>query len=155
MARAKYEHEVVKMDQTPMIDIVFQLIIFFMLVTDMSQQDLAEVKLPYAATAAKDELMKGRLTFNVLRDGEIEIKRAKQGTLDDPATQNWVRGFLVREVAKGKLEEDGTSERAILIRADKDTEFKHVQKILRICGETGIRIYKIHLGASQTAPVQR
>jgi biopolymer transport protein ExbD len=138
------------MDMTPMIDVVFQLIIFFMLVTDMSQQDLAELKLPYAQTAAKDELMKGRLTFNLHRDGEIEIKRAKQGTMDDTNTQNWVRGFLVREVAKGKLEPDGTSERAILIRADKDTEFKHVQKLLRVCGETGIRIYKIHLGAAQT-----
>ena len=153
MARAKHEHEVVKMDQTPMIDIVFQLIIFFMLVTDMSQQDLAELKLPYAREAAKDELMKGRLTFNVLKDGEIEIKRSRKGTMDDAGTQNEVRGYLVREVAKGKLEPDGTSERAILIRADRDTEFKHIQKILRVCGETGIRIYKIHLGASQTPPL--
>jgi biopolymer transport protein ExbD len=152
MARAKHDFEATKMDMTPMIDVVFQLIIFFMLVTDMSQQDLAELHLPYAERAAKDELMKGRLTFNVLKDGEIEIKRAKQGTMDDPDTQNWVRGFLVREVAKGKLEPDGTSERAILIRADRDTEFKHIQKLLRVCGETGIRIYKIHLGASQTPP---
>jgi biopolymer transport protein ExbD len=146
------EHEAVKMDMTPMIDVVFQLIIFFMLVTDMSQQDLAELKLPYAQTAQKDELMKGRLTLNVQRDGEIVIKRDRKGTMDDANTQTWVRGFLQREVQKGKLEPDGTSERAILIRADKTTEFKHVQKILRVCGETGIRIYKIHLGASQTAP---
>lgn len=143
------EHEAVKMDMTPMIDVVFQLIIFFMLVTDMSQQDLAELKLPYAETSQKDELMKGRLTFNILRDGEIEIKRDRKGSMDDANTQNWVRGFLSREVAKGKLEADGTSDRAILIRADKESEFKHVQKILRVCGENGIRIYKIHLAAAQ------
>ncbi len=152
MARAKHEFDATKLDMTPMIDVVFQLIIFFMLVTDMSQQDLAELKMPFAATAAKDELMKGRLTFNVLKSGEIEIKRARKGTMDEAGTQEEVRGYLVREVAKGRKESDGTSERAILIRADKDTEFKHVQKILRVCGETGIRIYKIHLGASQTPP---
>ncbi|MBM3984152.1 MAG: biopolymer transporter ExbD [Planctomycetes bacterium] len=143
------EHETIKMDMTPMIDVVFQLIIFFMLVTDMSQQDLAELKLPYAQKAAKDELMKGRLTFNLLKDGEIEIKRDRKGTMDDPGTQNWVRGFLQREVAKKPLEPDGTSDRPILIRADRETEFKHVQKILRVCGENGIRIYKIHLAAAQ------
>ncbi len=146
---AAMEHETVKMDMTPMIDVVFQLIIFFMLVTDMSQQDLAELKLPYAQTAAKDELMKGRLTFNLLKDGEIEIKRDRKGTMDDPNTQDWVRGFLQREVAKKPLEPDGTSDRPILIRADRETEFKHVQKILRVCGENGIRIYKIHLAAAQ------
>ena len=146
---AAMEHESVKMDMTPMIDVVFQLIIFFMLVTDMSQQDLAELKLPYAQTAAKDELMKGRLTFNLLKDGEIEIKRDRKGTMDNPDTQTWVRGFLQREVAKKEREPDGTSDRPILIRADRETEFKHVQKILRICGENGIRIYKIHLAAAQ------
>ncbi len=145
------EHEPIKLDMTPMIDVVFQLIIFFMLVTDMSQQDMADLKLPYAQQAQKDELLKGRLTFNLHKDGVIEIKRDPKGTMDDVNTQNWVRGFLQREVVKGKREADGTSERAILIRADKATEFKHVQKILRVCGENGIRIYKIHLGASQTA----
>jgi len=144
------EHEAVKMDMTPMIDVVFQLIIFFMLVTDMSQQDLAELKLPYAQTAQKDEMMKGRLTFNIHRDGQIEVKRDKKGSMDDASTQNWVRAYLQREVAKGKLEPDGTSDRAIIVRADHNSEFKHVQKILRVCGENGIRIYKIHLAASQT-----
>ena len=143
------EHEAIKMDMTPMIDVVFQLIIFFMLVTDMSQQDLAELKLPYAETSQKDEMMKGRLTFNILKDGEIEIKRDRKGSMDTADTQNWVRGFLAREVAKGTPEPDGTSDRAILIRADKESEFKHVQKILRVCGEDGIRIYKIHLAAAQ------
>jgi len=149
MAR-KQELEAIRMDMTPMIDVVFQLIIFFMLVTDLSQQDLADVRLPYAGTAVKDEMQTGRLTFNVLKDGGIEIKRVSQGRMDDPATQEWVRRFLAHEVARGRREPDGTSERAILIRADRDTEFKHIQKILRVCSETGIRICKIHLGAAQT-----
>ena len=141
--------EPVKMDMTPMIDVVFQLIIFFMLVNDMTQQDLAELKLPSAEEAVKDELTQGRLTINILKDGVIEIKRSKLGTLDDPATQQFVRELLAREVKLGKLEPDGTSERPILIRADQQTEFKHIQKLMRICGETGIRIYKMHLAAAQ------
>jgi biopolymer transport protein ExbD len=149
MKKSGSSHDPIKMDMTPMIDVVFQLIIFFMLVTDMSQQDLAELKLPVAQMATKDETEEGRMVINVLKDGEIEIKRQHYATLDDAAAVDALRGYLAREVAKGKKEADGTSERAQLIRADEHTEFKHIQKVMRICGENGIRVYKIHLAAAQ------
>ena len=96
-----------------------------------------------------DEAEEGRMVINVLKDGGIEIKRVQYATLDDPAAVQALRNFLSREVALGKKEEDGTSERALLIRADQHTEFKHIQKVMRICGENGIRVYKIHLAAAQ------
>jgi biopolymer transport protein ExbD len=89
------------------------------------------------------------MVINVLKDGEIEIKRQKYSTLDDPGSVQALRNFLAREVQLGTKEPDGTSERALLIRADQFTEFKHIQKVMRICGENGIRVYKIHLAAAQ------
>lgn len=138
-----------KMDMTPMIDIVFQLIIFFMLVTDLSQQDLAALKLPIAETAQKDQAEKGRMIINIKKDGDIEIKRKPYDSLDNPDTVLAIRRYLANEVRKGDLDKDGLSERSLLIRADQDTEFKHVQKLMRICGENGIQIYKIHLAAAE------
>lgn len=149
MKRSTADQSASKMDMTPMIDVVFQLIIFFMLVTDLTQQDLAELKLPVAEMASKDELEEGRMTINILKDGAIEIKRVPYDSLDDPAAVNAIRTYLSNEVAKGKKEPDGTSERSLLIRADQDTEFKHIQKLMRICGENGIRIYKIDLAAAE------
>jgi biopolymer transport protein ExbD len=149
MKRRDTTQDAVKLDMTPMIDVVFQLIIFFMLVTDMTQKDLAELKLPTAEMAAKDESEEGRMVINVLKDGEIEIKRVKFPTLDDATAVQALRSYLAREVALGTKEPDGTSERALLIRADQHTEFKHIQKVMRICGENGIRVYKIHLAAAQ------
>ena len=35
------------------------------------------------------------------------------------------------------------------MRADKETEFKEVQKLMRIASGEGIRIYKIDLAAAQ------
>jgi biopolymer transport protein ExbD len=151
MSRKKYDMDATKMDMTPMIDVVFQLIIFFMLVTDMTQQELADLKLPIATESVKDEQQEGRLTVNLLKDGTIQIKRKSFDTLDDPGTQQVIRALLADAVLKGKKDKDGLSERALLIRADQTTEFKHVQKLLRICGEMGIRIYKIHLAAAQPA----
>jgi biopolymer transport protein ExbD len=149
MKRKSADQNASKMDMTPMIDVVFQLIIFFMLVTDLTQQDLADLTLPMAEMAQKDETEEGRMVINIKKDGTIEIKRVPYETLDDPNTVVAMRTFLANEVAKGEKEPDGTSERALLIRADEFTEFKHVQKLMRLCGENGIRIYKIHLAASE------
>ena len=43
----------IEMDMTPMIDVVFLLIIFFMIITDLTQQDLEELKLPEARAAVE------------------------------------------------------------------------------------------------------
>ena len=150
MARKKRaEGTEVALDMTPMIDVVFLMIIFFMIVSDLTQQDLAELTLPVADQAISDEMVEGRLVVNVLPDGAIEIKRKKYPTLDDPMAVTVLRNYLALEVQKGEMEDGGFSEKPLLIRADKKTEFKHLQKIMRICGETGIQIYKIELAAAQ------
>ena len=43
-----------EMNMTSMIDVVFLLIIFFMIITDLTQQDLEEMKLPKAMAAVPD-----------------------------------------------------------------------------------------------------
>lgn len=149
MGKRSREGTEVGIDMTPMIDVVFQLIIFFMLVTDMAQQDLAELELPVAETAQKDETEEGRMIVNIYPDGQIEIKRRQYPTLDDAGAAGVLRTYLSNEVAKGLKDEQGLSERALLIRADKTTKFKEVQKVMRICGENGIKIYKVQLAAAQ------
>ncbi len=137
-------------DMTPMIDVVFLMIIFFIIVSDMTQQDLAELELPVAEQAIDDETEEGRMIVNILKDGTIEIKRIPYPTLDSEEAQLALRSYLAGEVRKGK-KEPGTdfSERSLLVRADKETPFKEVQKVMRICGEMGIQIYKVHLAAAQ------
>lgn len=150
MGRKATQGTEVEMDMTPMIDVVFLMIIFFMIVSDMSQQDLAELQLPVAEKAIDDKTEPGRMIVNVLKDGGLEIKRSPYPSLDDPNSENALRTYLLTEVAKGEREPDsGFSERSLLVRADKLTEFKEVQKIMRICGENGIQIYKVHLAAAQ------
>ncbi len=139
----------VEMDMTPMIDVVFLMIIFFMIVSDMSQQDLADIELPVAEKAVDDKTEEGRMIVNIYPDGKIEIKKRKYETLDDQGAIDALRAYLASEVAKGELDEQGLSERSLLIRADKETKFKEVQKVMRICGENGIKIYKVQLAAAQ------
>ncbi len=149
MGKKSREGTEVKMDMTPMIDVVFLMIIFFMIVSDMSQQDLADITLPMAEQAVDDKTEKGRMIVNIYPNGEIEIKKQKYPTLDDQAAISALRSYLASEVSKGEKDAQGLSERALLIRADKTTKFKEVQKVMRICGENGIQVYKVQLAAAQ------
>ena len=67
----------IEMDMTPMIDVVFQLIIFFILITDLTQSELEELKLPMAMNAVEDKPDPSivRPVLNVLPDGTMVKKR--------------------------------------------------------------------------------
>jgi len=150
MAKKKStEGSEVKMDLTPMIDVVFLMIIFFIIVSDMSQQDLAELTLPKADEAVDDETEEGRMVVNIFDNGELEIKKIGYKDLGDPNARIALTNYLANETALGERDENGLSERSLLVRADKETEFKEVQKLMRIASGEGIRIYKIDLAASQ------
>ena len=68
---------------TPMIDVVFNLIIFFMVITDMTPKDLEYLILPSAAKAAKDEGEdKDRIIINIVNlDSKANADRVNQGLL--------------------------------------------------------------------------
>jgi biopolymer transport protein ExbD len=149
----------VELDMTPMIDIVFQLIIFFMLITDMTQEELELLHLPEAQTASPDEPdpKEIRPVINILSEGQILVKRE---LLYDPenddeyaALKEFLAGMAAR-MPKEPLNEAQPNgpkvpANALLIRADQSTPFKHIQKVMEICGIQGIQIWKIQLAAAE------
>lgn len=139
----------VAMDMTPMIDCVFQLIIFFMLAIDLSQQDLEDLVLPLSQMALKDENPEeGRLYVNISRKGEYVLTRRKL-ELKDLEVALKLKNDLPRPNNAPTRDKDGLSERPLLIRADEASEFKHVQKVMRVCATEGLKIWKLELAASQ------
>jgi len=137
-----------EMNMTPMIDIVFQLIIFFMIVIDLSQKDLEALVLPISTMAMEDEPEEGRLYVNINRKGEYIMTRETL-SLDDLEKELKVRVDLPRPEGKAIRDKDGLAERPILIRADQASEFKHVQKVMFLCGKEGLKIWKVELAAGQ------
>jgi len=127
-----------EMNMTPMIDVVFQLIIFFMLVMEITQQDLEQLKLPTAENARPDkDPSKERLTLNVSWKREEYVKQPKDR---DPAAFEYrIKGTLVRddqlyqrlrEHAVLALDINGNSEMPVLIRCDQNIEYRAVLKAL-------------------------
>lgn len=142
-----------EMNMTPMIDVVFLLIIFFMIITDLTQQDLEELKLPMVEHAVEDkpDPEKWRPIINIKHSGEIIIRREPyyHPEIDDQRADPYSRLKEWLSLAAKKMEQkDDLPDEALLIRADMSTPFKHIQKVMEFCGLEGIQIWKIELAAS-------
>ncbi len=141
----------VDMNMTPMIDVVFNLIIFFMIVTDMTQQELEAIVLPLAHAAVEDkpDPKERRIIVNVTKDGKVVIKRKEY--FIEPGKLPSLQQYLREAAKQSPKDEQGLPEKPILIRADQETEFWHVQEIMEICGQQGIQIWKVNIACSQPA----
>ena len=141
-----------ELNMTSMIDVVFLLIIFFMVITDMTQQDLEDLQLPMALHAVPDkpDPKKYRPVVNIDIAGEIKIKRETYFDPEDPDDYKKLREHLA-DVSR-RMERDDKNPKlpgdALLIRADESSPFKHVQKVMEQCGYKGIQIWKLQLAVS-------
>lgn len=138
--RAQSDDDEVKVDMTPMIDVVFNLIIFFMLVTQMVTLERAELELPQADQAQEDQSVdKKRLIINIHKNGRVEIS----GRIH---TEEEVKNVLIEEAGKtSDRDQEGFSKRTVLIRADVETPYRFIQKIMEMCAKQ--KIYRISFGA--------
>ena len=133
-----YEAEA-KMDMTPMIDVVFQLLIFFILVSELQKQDFEMMILPAADQAQPDvDPPTGRTTINVVEDGKVLI-------MGKPLTIEQLDRHL-----KVLAEAYRTGDKPILIRADREAEYRVVQDVMMTCVKHNI--WKLSFGAKTEKP---
>lgn len=131
-------------DMTPMIDMVFQLIIFFVVVNDFSSTQTEPVVLADASRANTDaKPTKDRtIIVNVLPDGQIKIKRNVYGGPKIP--YEVLKDFVGLEAEYAGTEENNespgkkVSKLRVIIRADQDAKYEHVQKVMKACAENGV-----------------
>jgi len=157
------DEQEMQMNMTPMIDVVFLLIIFFMVITDLTQQDLEDLQLPTAENAAPDKIDPDefRPVLNIKQDGSIWARGKCYYDAESPDDYVEIKAYL-SDIAKkmdhetfggepAARREDGTTipADALLIRADEYSEFKHTQKVMEQCGYKGISIWKLQLAAAE------
>lgn len=136
---------------TPMIDITFQLLIFFMVTSQMAELDnIAELHLP-KADAAKPSYKppKERLVINViprdLQTGSGAVYIVGGDERDLKRLQLLI--YREAEILKGP---GGYSSRPVLIRADERVHYKHIQHLMNLCMD--YKIWKLSFGAAAREP---
>jgi biopolymer transport protein ExbD len=129
--KVKYKPtEAAKGDMTAMIDMVFQLIAFFMVLINFSQTESNDrVKLPSSQLVKPPE---GPLEFpiilHVARDGEVILG-------GESYTADTLRVGLMKEEAVLKIEKKSAKDANVIIRAHKDCAAGNVQEVIRVAQE--------------------
>jgi len=117
-----------EMDMTPMIDIVFQLIIFFVvtlkLTTDINMDILLE-------DGRSGETIKNE--SKQLNPLEIELDRRGYISMNNFRFSD----AEMRNILRNRVNRMGT-DFPILIRADRRTPHEHVKRVMDLCTEAGI-----------------
>jgi biopolymer transport protein ExbD len=117
----------VRINMTPMIDVTFLLIIFFLLSSHMAQQETQlELELPTATSSrlTQDD-GRPRLSVNVQDDGSIML-----GSTETPPDEMSRRLHIERQRLGDDLE--------VRIRADRSVPYAAVGPILLACADAGI-----------------
>lgn len=137
-------------DMTPMIDMVFLLLVFFMCAATLSKVDFTpEIKLPVAPKAQVPEDLRNRGTVNILPEGFV-TPSGETVSADKPFM---IYGRLQNEQelreAIGALRKEREDLR-VYMRIDRNTEFALVRRAIRACAEAGV--FDIVFGTYQSNP---
>jgi len=122
-----------ELNMTAMIDVVFQLIIFFVVTFNMENKLNEEIKLEFGRNAPEIDDNRSRLVVELDKKGKVWIN----GT---GCSYSQLEGIL-----SYRFNRFGKQQFPILIRADKDTLHKDVKRVMDLCTKVGI--WKIDFAA--------
>ncbi len=128
---------------TPLLDVVFQLITFFMLVINFTADNYDQrVHLPVAGSARPVEdsqrVSEDRIVLNVDRDGHLLVGGQTQ-TIAEALQSIKHQADLVKLNLKaaGQKIEAGRLPTTVVFRADKDATFASVMTLINACQNQG------------------
>lgn len=114
------------LNMTPMIDVVFLLLIFFLLGTKFTELERKiGLEVPKVTDAGALTAAPERKVVNVYRDGAITLDK-KPVTLEE----------LESQLAAARSQ---YSDLGVLVRGDAQGNFQHVAEVLNACKQAGIQ----------------
>ena len=126
---AKLEHGLSQLDIAPLVDIVFQLLIFFMLTSSFVFQSGIKVKLPKAVTS------------EVIKEENLVI------TITSEDVMYLNTSVITLKELKKQLSKPNNKQRPILIKADRRSSLGRIIDIWDLCRDLGIE--KVNIATNQ------
>ena len=147
------------LNMTPMIDMTFLLVVFFMLTIDLTTKEFVPVELPFADKGVEDiEETQGetpRMVINLQADGTVVFKGTPYSlSSDSPQAQEAalaaIRSELVALTRDPRFREpDSASMIPVLIHGDRGAKWQYVQWIMQVAAHPAIRIYKMQFAVKK------
>ena len=124
-----------QLNMTSMIDIVFLLIIFFMIVSQISETNKEQIELP--ALSAELEQQSAKVTVNINADSEVIVSGESIGI-------NQLQAMISQELAAV----DGNTNRLfVTLRVDRNALTDRANEVMRILNGAGIPGVRVAVAA--------
>jgi biopolymer transport protein ExbD len=125
---------------TPLLDLVLQLLMFFMMCVNFVTNQVSEdIQLPVASSARPaDKRETDMIYLNLNREGKLEVPGRDQPlvTMLDKKVYLSAQYQDTKRALKASGQPDDVKT-SVVIRADKNVEYKEVYELLRLCREVG------------------
>ncbi len=149
MARKKRQKsEPLQLNLTSMMDIVFQLIIFFLLVTNFTTNELPELEVPKPDESVAYALDTQRIVVNVMPSDDGEGTTAKELVVDAKIIPSGEEGILTEMLQKAIDERGGEPDKLeVDLRAGSTLAYDQIAPVIGAINQA--RIARINMVAHQ------
>lgn len=132
-------------DLVPMLDMVFQLITFFMLVINFKSATMdLNLKLPVVGSARPvDAGQVDLLVLNVNADGELRVYGELKKDLGPYIAGEAQASLMVAQRDNPNLKFGDDLPSTVVVRADKRTSFSKLNKVIKACQDNGFRQFAL------------
>ncbi len=117
-----------KFAMAPMIDMVFLLLVFFMTASKMSQDQSIELEIPDAQHAVVPKERPDRFIVNIRQNGDLFCGSQPVASAEEAA-----------DLVGARYEQN--PQLKVYIRADENTEHKHIRSVMKKLAGKGIDDY--------------
>ena len=119
-------------DMSPMIDMVFLLLIFFLVNSNLAIVKLDDrVEVPVAEDASPQETSNGRIVINVYQDGTFKNENLDLTFQNDADIEDYINNQRERMVAFGH-------EPVLHLRGHRKAVFRHSRRVIRSSAAAGV-----------------
>lgn len=125
MILKKKDEEEIAIDMSPMIDMVFLLLIFFIVASAVVKVDPVKIDIPNAVYAKVPEDETGRYKITVNEAGEMFV-----GLASEQVDIEGLKELLIPEI-------EADPELKVMIRSDLNTKYEFNEEIMLACAEIG------------------
>ncbi len=116
---------------TPLIDVVFLLLIFFLVTSEFEDQERRlDIVLPNATTAVPMAGKPREVVVDIDAAGTTYVR-------GDPVSSDELEQLLATAVDRNPTNQ------SVIIRADRDTAFQPVVSVMDVCNRTGVSQYSV------------
>jgi len=130
---------------TPILDMVFQLITFFLLVTNFNTAatDLS-LKLPAIGSARPTEVRgQALMVLNISKEGTLRAFGLEIRDVSAFVANEANASLTAARRTNPALKQGDELPTLVVVRADRHTPFRYVSQVVRVCQEKGFRQFSL------------